>query len=319
MKPAPSPAIVIAGPTASGQSGLGLAIAQAFGGWVINADSMQVYDVLRVLTARPSPADEALVPHRLYGILSPADICSAARWRDMAADHMTQAWAANALPVIVGGTGLYLRALMEGLSPIPEIPAPIREQARRQLAELGNQAFHRRLQQRDLVMAERLDPGNSQRLSRAWEVIEATGISLAEWQRRPNQGAVAANWLTIVLDPPRDVQNDACDARFRQMVAQGAVDEARAMDALHLSTDCPATRALGLPELIDHLHGTISLNEATERAAQSTRAYAKRQGTWFRHQISKAHVIKAQFSESLEDEIFSIIRQFLLTPPLFRR
>ena len=280
---------------------------------------MQVYDVLRVLTARPSPADEALVPHRLYGILPPADICSAARWRDMAADHMTQAWAANALPVIVGGTGLYLRALMEGLSPIPEIPAPIREQARRQLAELGNQAFHRRLQQRDPVMAERLDPGNSQRLSRAWEVIEATGISLAEWQSQPNQGAVAANWLTIVLDPPRDVQNDACDARFRQMVAQGAVDEARAMDALHLSADCPATRALGLPELIDHLHGTISLNEAIERAAQSTRAYAKRQGTWFRHQISKAHVIKAQFSESLEDEIFSIIRQFLLTPPLFRR
>ena len=312
-------AIVIAGPTASGKSGLALAIAQAFGGWVINADSMQIYDTLRILTARPTLHDEALAPHRLYGVLSPREICSAARWRDLAALEIQAAWDAKALPVIVGGTGLYLRALTEGLSPIPEIPAEIRENARTLLAEMGNQAFHQMLQDRDPEMAARLDCGNSQRLSRAWEVLAATGQSLAQWQRQPNQGAVAANWLTIVLDPPRDIQTKACEHRFRQMVAQGALAEAQSMANLRLPADCPATRALGLPDLISHLNGKLTLEQAILAGSQATRAYAKRQSTWFRHQIPQAHMIKAQFSESLEKEIFSFIRQFLLTPPLIQR
>ena len=312
-------AIVIAGPTASGKSGLALAVAQAFGGWVINADSMQVYDVLRILTARPSPSDAAAAPHHLYGVLNPADICSAARWRDMAAATMEQARNAQALPIIVGGTGLYLRALMEGLSPIPEIPAAIRDEARALLAQWGNQTFHQRLCQRDPEMAGRLDAGNSQRLCRAWEVIEATGQSLAQWQRQPNQGAVAAQWLTLVLDPPRPTQQAACAARFHQMIAQGALDEARAMAALNLPPECPSLRALGLPDLMAHLQGHISLEQACDQGIHATRAYAKRQGTWFRHQIKDAHQIKTQFSESLLSEIFSIIRQFLLTPALIRR
>lgn len=312
-------AIVIAGPTASGKSGLALAMAQTFGGWVINADSMQVYNTLRILTARPTAHDEGLAPHRLYGILSPREICSAARWRDLAALEIQAAWDAKALPIIVGGTGLYLRALTEGLFPIPEIPAAIRENARTLLAEIGNLAFHQMLVERDPEMAARLDRGNSQRLSRAWEVLEATGQSLAQWQRQPNQGAVTANWLTIVLDPPRDIQAKACDQRFRQMIAQGALDEAQNMADLQLPADCPATRALGLSNLIDHLNGKITLDQAIQAGSQATRAYAKRQSTWFRHQIPQAHMIRAQFSESLENEIFSFIRQFLLTPTLIQR
>ncbi len=308
-----NPALIIAGPTASGKSGLALAVAKEFGGWVINADSMQIYGVMRVLTARPSERDEAQVPHRLYGILSPSDICSAARWRDLAADAIQAAWDAGALPIVVGGTGLYLRALTEGLSPIPAIPDAIREQSRARLAELGNAAFHALLADRDPVMAAKLDPGNSQRLSRAWEVIEATGRSLAEWQNEPGQGAVAAHWQTIVLDPPRPQLIAACDGRFARMVETGALDEARAMADLGLSANCPATKALGLPELIAHLNGPLSLDAAIAQATQSTRAYAKRQGTWFRHQIPNAHRISEQFSESLNGKIFSFIRQFLLT------
>ena len=307
------PAIVIAGPTASGKSSLGLSVAQAFDGWVINADSMQVYDGMRILTARPRIEDEARLPHRLYGVLPPSDICSAARWRDLAAREMDLAWNAGAVPVLVGGTGLYLRALTEGLSPIPAIPAAIRDQARTLLSDMGNAAFHAMLHRRDPQMADRLDSGNSQRLSRAWEVIEATGKSLAEWQKQPNEGAVSARWLTLVLDPPRDALNAACDGRFRHMVETGALEEARFMATLHLADDCPAAKALGLSDLIRHLDGAIGLDEAIARASAATRAYAKRQGTWFRHQTPHAVLVKEQFSESLEDKIFPIIRQFLLT------
>jgi len=308
-----NPAIVIAGPTASGKSGLALALAQRLNGWIVNADSMQLYGTMRVLTARPSPADEATVPHRLYGVLPPAEICSAARWRDMAADEIRNAWQADALPIVVGGTGLYLRALTEGLSPIPAIPPSVREQARALLAQRGNHDFHALLASRDPEMAARLDPGNSQRLSRAWEVLEATGRSLADWQREPCQGAVAARWFTVVLDPPREQLNAACDGRFVRMVETGALDEAAEMAALNLSGDFPAAKALGLPELIQYLKGRHSLEDAIAMATRTTRAYAKRQGTWFRHQIPEAHTIGEQFSESLLEEIFSFIRQFILT------
>ena len=309
------PVIVIAGPTASGKSGLALTAARQFGGWVINADSMQVYDGMRVLTARPSPADEAQAPHRLYGVLPPSDICSAARWRDMAVEQVHLAWQGDALPIIVGGTGLYLRALMDGLSPIPDIPASIRDQARALLTEWGNERFHRELAAIDPEMAARLDSGNSQRLTRAWEVIKATGQSLAHWQRQPNEGALSARWLTLVLDPPRPTLNQACADRFQAMLENGALDEARAMAQLNLSADCPATRVLGLEALQRHLAGHQNLEQARTQAIQATRAYAKRQGTWFRHQIPQAERFAAQLSESLIDEIFSKIRQFLLTQP----
>ena len=309
------PAIVIAGPTASGKSGLALRVAEEFGGWVINADSMQVYDVLRLLTARPDPADEARVPHRLYGVLPPSQVCSAASWTAMAAAAMAEAWAAGRLPVLVGGTGLYLRAAMEGLSPIPEIPDAIRDDSRALLARIGNQSFHTLLASRDPVMAARLDVGNSQRLSRAWEVIEATGRSLAEWQATPRQGAISASWLGLTLVPPRESLYAACDGRFLAMMAAGALDEARAMAGLGLDPALPAMKALGLAELIANVHGELLITEAVARAQQATRNYAKRQLTWFRHQMPAAHAFSEQFSESLGQRIFPFIRQFLLTTP----
>ncbi|CAA7623831.1 tRNA dimethylallyltransferase [Magnetospirillum sp. LM-5] len=305
--------IVVAGPTASGKSALALAIARKFDGVVINADSMQVYDVLRVVTARPSAADEAQAPHRLYGVLAPSIACSAALWRDMAAAEIQAAWAAGRLPVVVGGTGLYIRTLTQGISPIPEIPEPVRATARALLAEMGNQRFHALLAERDPVMAARLDVGNSQRLARAFEVIEATGRSLAEWQADPREGALPARWLTLSLAPPRDALYAACAGRFRQMVQQGALDEVASLLALDLDPTLPACKALGVPELAAHIRGQCDLEAAINAATQATRNYAKRQLTWFRHQLDAPEVISAQFSESIFAEIFPKIRHFLLT------
>lgn len=306
--------IVIAGPTASGKSALGLAVARQFNGRIINADSMQVYGVLRILTARPTPEDEAAVEHRLYGFMPPDQICTAALWRDHAATEITHAIADGKVPVIVGGTGLYLRTLMEGISPVPDIPAEIRADTRARLDSLGNAAFHALLAEKDPVMAARLGPSNTQRLARAWEVWAATGRSLADWQTEPNQGAYPARWLTIVLDPPRAELAAAAESRFRRMIDHGALDEARAIAALHLAADCPALKALGLPELMAYCNGTRDLNQAITQAVQATRQYAKRQSTWFRHQIKTENLYPEKFSESLLDKIFSIVRHFLLTP-----
>ncbi len=313
MGAADRPALVIAGPTASGKSALALAVAEEFGGTVINADSLQVYAVLRVLTARPTAGDEARAPHRLYGVLDPAEACSAARWRDLAAAAMDEAWQSGRLPVVVGGTGLYLRALIDGLSPIPEIPAEVREEARARLEDLGNAAFHAELARLDPVMAARLDAGNSQRLARAWEVRVATGRSLAAWQAEPPRGGVAAAWQALTLMPPRDDLYAACDGRFRRMVEAGALAEVEALLARRLDPALPAMKALGVPELAAHLEGGLDLDAAVARATQATRHYAKRQLTWFRHQMPAAHPIAEQFSESLPVRIFPFIRRFLLT------
>ncbi|EME69171.1 tRNA delta(2)-isopentenylpyrophosphate transferase [Paramagnetospirillum caucaseum] len=308
------PALVIAGPTASGKSGLALKVAREFGGVVINADSMQVYDALPLLTARPSDEDMARAPHRLYGVLPPGEVCSAARWGALAATEMEAAWAEGRLPILAGGTGLYLRAVMEGLSPIPDIPENIRAQARARLAEMGNAAFHDLLAKRDPEMAARLDPGNSQRLARAWEVLDATGRSLAVWQAEPRAGGVAASWLTIVLDPERPRLYAQCESRFRAMMAAGALDEVRAFEALRLGPDLPIAKALGRRELAAHLEGGLDLDAAIAAGQQATRNYAKRQSTWFRHQINASVTVSEQFSESLIATIFLKIRQHLLTP-----
>lgn len=292
---------------------MALAIAREFDGVVINADSMQVYDVLRVVTARPSAEDEALAPHRVYGVLSPAVACSAAAWKDLAAEAMRAAWAAGKLPVVVGGTGLYLRTLMHGISPIPDIPDGIRTAARDRLAAMGNAAFHAELAARDPIMAARLDPANSQRLARAWEVLEATGRSLADWQAAPMEGAVPARYHTFALLPPRDALYASCDRRFGLMMVHGAAEEVRALMAMKLDPALPAMKALGVPELAAWLKGEIDRDTAILRACQATRNYAKRQMTWFRNQLEKPEVVSAQFSESHSPRIFTIIRQFLLT------
>lgn len=306
--------LIVAGPTASGKSALALRLAEEFGGVVINADSMQVYREMRVLSARPSPEDEARAPHRLYGVLPAAEVCSAARWRDLAKAEIEAAWAAGRLPIVAGGTGLYINALTQGISPIPEVPEAARQAARALFADLGNAAFHARLAERDPVMAARLDPGNSQRLVRAWEVLEATGRSLADWQALPPDGALRAPSLTVLLLPPRDWLYRRIDARFAEMISAGGLDEVAALDHMGLAPDLPAMKALGIPELRRHLRGEVGLDAAVAAAQQATRNYAKRQVTWFRHRSDVSALrLGEQLSESLLGRIFPIIRQFLLT------
>ena len=312
--PGATPVIVIAGPTASGKSDLALAAAEHADGTIINADSMQLYRELRVISARPGADAVARVPHRLYGVIPAADRCSAGNWRRLAVAEIAAAHAAGRTPIVVGGTGLYLRALIVGLSPIPAVPAAARQEATALLERLGGPAFHAALEARDPVMAARLAPGDSQRLVRAWEVLEATGRSLADWQRGPADGDGSdMRFLTLVLRPPREVLYRACDERFDRMLASGAAEEARAIAELGLAADLPAMKAVGLRPLISHLEGALSLAEARRLAQRDTRRYAKRQLTWFRHQMSPDHAFDEKFSESMKPLIFAFISNFLLT------
>lgn len=308
--------LVIAGPTASGKSALAAAVAAEWNGVVINADSMQVYRELELLTARPRGSELAAAPHRLYGVLPAAEACSVARWRALAVAEVETALGEGRLPVLVGGTGLYLRALERGLSPVPPVPPAVRVAARAELSALGKAAFHARLAARDPVMGARLSPGDSQRLLRAWEVLEATGRSLADWQAQPG---TPAPWhlAKLCLLPPRRALYAACDARLAAMVAEGALEEVAGLLALKLDPALPAMKAVGVAEFASHLAGEASLAAALARAQQATRRYAKRQATWLRHQFigndPTVLVMETQYSESLRLDFFAKIRQNLLT------
>ncbi len=313
----PTPVVIIAGPTASGKSQLALALAEALNGVVINADSMQVYRELHILTSRPGEEDLARAPHRLYGVLSGAERCSAGRWRALAVAEIEAAREAGRVPVIVGGTGFYIKALMDGLSPIPEVPEAHANAADARYREQGGAAMLAALAARDPETAARLAAGDRQRLVRAWAVLEATGRPLSDWQREAPPVAEAGHrFHTVVLEPPRAELYAACDARFDAMLAAGALDEVRALDALGLDPGLPIMRALGVPELRRCLAGETPREQAVSAAKQATRNFAKRQYTWFRHQIQPSARIGAQYSESLEPEIFSDIRHFLLTRPV---
>jgi len=311
--------LVIGGPTASGKSGLALALAERLGGTVINADSMQVYAELRIVTARPGPGDEARAPHRLYGVVPASVRMSAARWRELALAEIAAAQASGRLPVVVGGTGLYLRALMEGLSDIPPIPEDVRAAAKDLHARLGGEAFHAELSRRDPAGAAKLFPGDTQRLVRAWEVIEATGRTLGDWQAAGRETAPDLDFHTLVVEPPRDRLYAACDARFLIMLEQGALEEVRMLATQGLDEDLPVMKALGVPELLAHLRGQATLAEATARAQQLTRNYAKRQTTWFRHQMGAARRVDpgaqgslaamSQLYDTIADEFFAFVRK----------
>jgi tRNA dimethylallyltransferase len=308
------PVLIIAGPTASGKSALAMACAQEFAGTVINADSMQVYRELPILTARPCAADEACVPHRLYGVLDATERCSAGRWSIMAAAAIAEARAASRLPIVVGGTGFYIKALTRGLSAMPEMSADARAEATALHARLGAEAFHAELARVDPGAAARLNPADTQRVTRAYEVWLATGRTLTAWQSEPAVPPVpGAAFFTIVLEPPRDLLNAACDARFDAMLANGAMEEVSALAARKLDPALPAMKALGVPELLRHLAGEIPLAEAAAAAKLATRQFAKRQTTWFRTQIGPAERMNEQFSESITSKIFPKIRDFMLT------
>jgi tRNA dimethylallyltransferase len=289
-------ALIVAGPTASGKSALALTLARRLGGWVINADSMQVYRELRLLTARPTPEEEAEAPHRLYGLRPAAEAASVAWWREAALAELAAARQAGAVPILCGGTGLYFLALTQGLSEIPPVAPAAREAARTLLAEAGPAALHARL---DPPTAALLRPSDSQRLARAYEVLLSTGRGLAEWQRAaPATGPAPWRFRALLLDPPRAALRSAIAARFAAMLQAGALEEVRALAAQGLDPALPAMRAHGVPELLGFLRGERSLADATERAVLNTGQYTKRQATWFRHHAlgEATHSIYARFA-----------------------
>ncbi|MFZ5731636.1 MAG: tRNA (adenosine(37)-N6)-dimethylallyltransferase MiaA [Pseudomonadota bacterium] len=279
-------AVLIAGPTASGKSALALDLARKTGGVVINTDSMQVYRDLRVLTARPTPEEEASVPHRLYGHHDAAVNCSAGMWVADAAKVLDEVRNDGRLPIFTGGSGLYFRALTRGLSAVPPIPAEVRDNVRARLERDGVEALHAELARVDPASAERLMPRDRTRVARALEVIETTGRSITDWHRDGLPPLLAPENVTaIFLDADRDTLYARIDRRFEAMIGTGALDEVRALAARRLDPLLPAMKAHGVPALIRHLAGELPLDEAVAIGQADTRHYAKRQFTWFRHQL----------------------------------
>jgi tRNA dimethylallyltransferase len=288
-------AVLIAGPTASGKSALALELAEKAGGIVINADSMQVYRDLRIITARPSPQDEARVPHRLYGHVDAAVNCSAGHWVTDAARALAETRAQNRVAIFIGGSGLYFKALTRGLSAVPPVPSEIRESVRARLELNGVEALYAELAQRDPASAERLKPRDRTRIARALEVVEATGRSLTDWHRDGLPPLLPSGQFSAVfLAPERDALYARIDARFEAMLAAGALDEVARLGARHLDPLLPAMKAHGVPALLSHLKGEITLEQAAEIARADTRHYAKRQFTWFRHQLPEFEWVKPE-------------------------
>lgn len=294
-------AILIAGPTASGKSALATRLAQETGGTVINADSMQVYRELRVLTARPSVADEASVPHMLYGHVPAAEAYSAGRYAREAAAAIAAVRRAGRRPIIVGGTGLYFRALLQGLSPVPMIPDDVRIYWRNEADQRSSQDLHALLRARDPAMADRLRDTDPQRITRALEVLDGTGRSLAEWQAIPGEPLLQeTDTIGVVASPERDVLYDRCNARFAVMMDLGALEEVQDLATQGLDPGLPCMRALGVVPLIQLIQGDITREQAITQASAETRQYAKRQVTWLRSNMRAWRWLQTQEMERIE-------------------
>jgi tRNA dimethylallyltransferase len=277
---------LIAGPTASGKSALALKLAEATGGELVNADSMQLYRDLRIVTARPSPKEEARAPHHLYGVADAADGWSVGRWLRAALAVLEEIAGRGVPAILVGGTGLYFRALTEGLAEIPRVPPEVRTLAEADFAMMGESAFRGRLATVDPDSALRISPGDRQRLVRAWEVVAATDVPLSEWRTMGGPALAPEAWRGVALEPPRDVLYARCDARLEAMAGEGALDEVAALVARNLDPALPILKAVGVPEFARHLKGETPLPQAIAEAQQSTRRYAKRQLTWMRGQMA---------------------------------
>jgi tRNA dimethylallyltransferase len=278
-------AVLIAGPTASGKSALGIRLAQGLDGVVINADSMQVYRDLRVITARPTPEEEAEAPHRLYGHVDAAVNFSVGRYVADAIDVL-QEIQGRKLPIFVGGTGLYFKALTEGLSDMPTVPEEVREQVRRESEGLETPELHRLLTERDPETARTLRPSDRLRVQRALEIFAATGRPLVSFHGARQPGPLNDRPLIkLFLAPEREELRRRIDLRFLTMMEQGALDEVKALGERNLDPMLPAMRAHGVPGLLAYLRGDLSLEEAITKGQGDTRRYAKRQFTWFRHQL----------------------------------
>ena len=299
--------LMICGPTAAGKSGLALGLAERCGGVIINADSMQLYSDLRVLTARPDEAEMARAPHRLYGIMDGAMRASVAAWLAMAADAVAAARRDGCLPIIVGGTGLYFHAAIHGIAPIPDVPPEIHTACVRHHAEDGGAAFRAALAARDPVTAARLHDGDSQRLVRAMGVVLATGRPLSDWQEDPHQGALQGVPLRVAMMPPRDDLYRTINDRFAMMMTQGGADEVAALAARGLDPSLPVMKAIGVREIMAMQAGELSAEQALETAARDSRRYAKRQMTWIRNNFNSQIVLETQETERNIQEIFSIL------------
>ncbi|WP_208250159.1 tRNA (adenosine(37)-N6)-dimethylallyltransferase MiaA [Rhizobium sp. T1470] len=282
-------AILITGPTASGKSALAVELAKQHDGVVVNADSMQVYDTLRVLTARPSEEDMQGVPHHLYGHVPASRAYSTGAWLRDVTDLLQRLRAGGRKPIFVGGTGLYFKALTGGLSDMPVIPDALRNRLRSLLQSEGPEELYRQLQARDPLVADSLRPQDGQRIVRALEILEATGRSIVDFQAQA--GPVIVDPSTsrrIVVEPERAVLHQRINGRFEKMLEQGAADEVRALFALSLSPDMPVMKAIGVSQIAAMLRGELTRDEVLERGAAATRQYAKRQMTWFRNQMDES-------------------------------
>ena len=281
---------VIAGPTASGKSAKALELARKHNGVIINCDSLQIYDGLHILTAHPSKEEQEEIPHLLYGALHPNEVCSAGNWREIVEPIITRTIENGQTPIICGGTGLYIKALMEGLSPMPDIPDEVRDRVVAKYESIGADAFYAELMTRDPIMADRFHANHKARIIRAMEVLEATGKCLAEWQELP-RAAPPSHWnfeLHKVL-PEREILYDRCNRRFEWMLEHGALDEVIAFDKRLTSGEVnegvPLCKALGFKELRAYLNNEMTLQDAITKAQTITRNYAKRQMTWLRNQL----------------------------------
>ena len=308
-----NPIIIITGPTASGKSSLAIDLAQSFGGNVINADSMQVYKELRILTARPSSKEEALVPHRLFGEFAAEDRCSVGRWLDLAIDEIKDAWGAERLAIVVGGTGMYLKSLRYGLATVPEIPNKINKHVRTLYTKLGGKSFVEELARVDPRAASVLHVSDSQRLTRAMAVVLATGMTLDVWQAKQIKGSgFAARFFIISFLPDRKALYFACEKRFDAMLKEGAVAEVENLLALGLDPSLPAMKAVGVSEIANYIAGKTTLENATLAAKQSTRNLAKRQLTWLRNQVKSDYVVEGFYDPNQRGEVVKAVADFII-------
>ena len=307
--------LIVAGPTASGKSDLALGLAEKFGGVVINADSMQIYEGLEVITASPKRVARSRAPHKLYGVWDPAISFSVGQWVGLAKQEIRAAHKAGLVPIVVGGTGMYLRTLIKGIAETPAIPFVIRKNVRSRLADKGSVILHAELSKFDPNTAARLDVSDRQRIARAIEIFEATGKTLTQWHHESIQTEISSefNFRSVLLKPPRKLLYAACNDRFEEMLRTCDLAEVAALVDRKLDPGLPAMKALGIPEIIKYLAGELILEEAVLAGQQATRRYVKRQGTWFKNKFVADMIVESKYNNTFNHEIFPFISKFLLT------
>lgn len=308
------PVVIIAGPTASGKTDIALDVAAHLDGEIVNADSMQVYRGIDILAAMPSAEEQSRVPHHLFGVLDATERCSAGRWLEMASTVLGDIHDRGKLPIVVGGTGLYLKVLMDGIAPMPDVPTDTVTALEARFEDIGGAAFRSELATVDPVTAEKFPSSDRQRLIRAAAVYAVTGRPISDWHKeQPDAPGYAARYCVVLFVPPRDELYERINARFDAMMDHGALAEAEAFARRNIDPSLPAARAVGVAELVASIRGDMPMDTAIEKAKTASRHLAKRQFTWFSRQIRKDLLVDEKFSERDDEKIFSFIRQFVLT------